>query len=105
MVKTRVCFLKQCNYCANPKTVNTAIIFGMLLCCEVKGNQMQDGKTARCNGFLALWLAVFSCGLISHLIGHCTIKMSKSNQSVHGFWIRTVNWAGLFKSRLTLIWG
>ena len=32
-----------------------------------------------------------ACGfLISHLIGHRTIKMSKSNQSVHGFWIRTV---------------
>ena len=37
-------------YYANPKTVNTPIIFGMLLFCEVKANQMQDGKTARCNG-------------------------------------------------------
>ena len=37
-------------YCANPKTVNTRIIFGILLCCEEKANQMQDGKTARCNG-------------------------------------------------------
>ena len=32
-----------------------------------------------------------ACGfLISYLIGHCTIEMSKSNQSIHGFWIRTV---------------
>ena len=37
-------------YCVNPKTVNTRIIFGILLCCEEKANQMQDGKTARCNG-------------------------------------------------------
>ena len=30
-----------------------------------------------------------ACGfLISYLIGHRTIKVSKSNQSVHGFWIR-----------------
>ena len=36
-------------YCANPKTVNTRIIFGILLCCEEKANQMPDGKTARCN--------------------------------------------------------
>ena len=28
---------------------------------------------------------------MSYLIGHCTIEMSKSNQSVHGFWICTVN--------------
>ena len=40
------------HYCANLKTVNTTIIisFGMLLFCEVKANQMQDGKTASCNG-------------------------------------------------------
>ena len=37
-------------YCVNPKTVNTRIIFGILLCCKEKANQMQDGKTARCNG-------------------------------------------------------
>ena len=41
---------KRESYCANPKTVNTRIIFGILLCCEEKANQMQDGKTARCNG-------------------------------------------------------
>ena len=29
-------------YCANPKTVNTRIIFGMLLCWEEKANQTQD---------------------------------------------------------------
>ena len=49
-----------CYYCANPKPVNTRIISGMLLCCEEKANQMQ----------------------ISYLIGHCTFKMSKSNQSM-----------------------
>ena len=32
------------NYCANPKTVNTRIISGMLLCCEEKANQVQDEK-------------------------------------------------------------
>ena len=37
----------QIFYCANPKTVNTRIIFGILLCCKEKANQMQDGKTAR----------------------------------------------------------
>ena len=36
--------------CANPKTVNTRIISGMLLCCEEKANQMQDEKTASCSG-------------------------------------------------------
>ena len=50
---------------------------------------------------LALWLAVLSCGLISHLIGHRTIKMSKSNQSVHGFGIRTVSTVSNFKSLMT----
>ena len=67
-------------YSANPKTVNTRIISGMLLCCEEKANQTHVEKTA-------------SFGLrflISYLIGYCTIKMPKSNQSVHGFWIRTV---------------
>lgn len=29
--------------------------------------------------------AVLSCGLVSHLNGHHTIKMSESNQSVYGF--------------------
>ena len=37
-------------YCANPKSVNTRIIFGMLLCCKEEANQMQEGKTASCNG-------------------------------------------------------
>ena len=36
-------------YCANPKTVNTRIISGMLFCCEDKANQMQDEKTASYN--------------------------------------------------------
>ena len=51
-----------------------------------KANQMQDRKNASCN-------VNELCGLgflISYLIGHCTIKMSKSNQSVHDFWICTV---------------
>ena len=34
-------------------------------------------------------LILVACGLISHLIGHCIIKMSKSNQRVHGFRICT----------------
>ena len=58
----------------------------MILCGEEKANQMQDEKNTSCNGN---WL----CGMrfvISYLIGHHTIKMSKSDQSVHGFWIRTV---------------
>ena len=37
-------------YCANPKTVTTRIISGMLLCCEEKAKQMQDEKTTSCNG-------------------------------------------------------
>ena len=73
-------------YCANPKTVNSRIISGMLLCCEEKANQMQDEKTANCKGNQFCGLRFFICSLI----GHRTIKMSKSNQSVHGFWIRTV---------------
>ena len=32
-------------YCVNPKTMNTRIIPGMLLCCKEKANQMQDEKT------------------------------------------------------------
>ena len=40
----------EVTYCANPKTVNTRIISGKLLCCEEKTNQMQDEKTASCNG-------------------------------------------------------
>lgn len=73
-------------YCASPKTVNTRITSGMLLCCKEYANQVQDGKAARFNSnySVALWLAVFPCGLISHLIGHHTFKMSKLNQSVHG---------------------
>ena len=39
-----------CVYCANPKTVNTRIFFGMLLRCEEKANKMQDENTASCNG-------------------------------------------------------
>ena len=31
-------------YCANPKTVNTRIISGMLLCCEEKANQIRIEK-------------------------------------------------------------
>ena len=84
-----ICSLPQLQYnyyCANPKTVNTRIISRMLLSCEEKANQMQDEKTASCNGN---WLCVLRF-VISYLIGHHTIKMSKSNQSVHGFWIRTV---------------
>ena len=65
----------------NPKTVNTRIISGMLLCCEEKANQMQDEKTTSCNGN---WICGLRC-LMTYLI-----EMSKSNQSVHGFWIRTV---------------
>ena len=34
------------HYCANPKTVNTRIISGKLLCCEEKANQVQDEKSA-----------------------------------------------------------
>ena len=30
--------------------MNTRIISGTLLCCEEKANQMQDEKTASCNG-------------------------------------------------------
>ena len=45
-------------YCANLKTVNARIIFGTLLCCKEKANQMQDGKTGRSNGKLALWLVI-----------------------------------------------
>ena len=67
--------------------MNTRIISGMLLCCEEKASQMQGEKPASSNGVV----------LISYLIGHRTIKMSKSNQSVYGFWIRTVN-TKLFKS-------
>ena len=75
----------------NPKIVNTRsvtvncrVISGMLLCCTEKANQMQEEK--RCNGNELCGLRFF----ISYLIGHRMIKMSKSNQSVHGFWIRTV---------------
>ena len=81
------CFCKSSLfYCANPKIMNTRIISGMLLCCEEKANQMQDENTASFNSnkICGLWF------LISYLIGHRTIKMSKSNQSVHGFWIHTV---------------
>ena len=40
----------QVYYCVNPKTVNTRIIPGMLLCYGEKASQMQDQKTAGCNG-------------------------------------------------------
>ena len=66
--------------------MNTRIISGMLLCCEEKANQMQGEKTASCNGNYLCGLRFF----ISYVIGYRTIKMSKSNQRVHGFWIRTV---------------
>ena len=66
--------------------MNTRIISGMLLCCEEKARQTQDEKNASCNGNLLCRLRF----LMSYLIGHRTIEMSKSNQSVHGFWIRTV---------------
>ena len=45
-----LCFSTKTVYCANPKTVNTRIISGMLLCCEEKANQMQDEKTVSCSG-------------------------------------------------------
>ena len=61
-------------YCVNPKTVDTRNIPGMSLCCEEKEIEKLCG----------LWF------LISYLIRHRTIKMSESNKSVHGFWIRTV---------------
>ena len=69
--------------------MNTRKISGMLLCWEEKANQTQDEKTASCNGNLLCRLRF----LISYLIGHRTITMPKSNQSVHGFWIRTVKHA------------
>ena len=65
----------------------------MLLCWEEKANQTQDERTARCNGNLLCRLRF----LIFYLIGHHTIKMSKSNQSVHGFWICTVSFATSLK--------
>ena len=73
-------------YCASPKTVNTRITSGMLLCCKGKANQMQDEKAASCNSNQLCGLRF----LISYMIGHRTIKISKSNQSVHSFWIHTV---------------
>ena len=87
-------------YCANPKTVNTRIIFGMLLCWEEKANQTQDEKTASCNGNLLCRLRF----LISYLIGHRTIEMSKSNQSVHGFWIHTLSCRNNFANLNTSTW-
>ena len=33
------------HYCANPKTMNTGIVPGMLLCCNEKANQIQDEKS------------------------------------------------------------
>ena len=47
---------------------------------------MPDEKNVSSNGNQLCGLRF----LISYLIGHRTIKMSKSNQSVHGFWIHTV---------------
>ena len=43
-----------------------------------------------------------ACGLISHLIGRRTMKMVKSNQSVHGFWICKVKFQ-FYKIRLYLL--
>ena len=48
------------SYCANLQTVNTTIIFGMLLFCKVKANQMQDGTVTSfvaCGFFLWFDLA------------------------------------------------
>ena len=64
--------------------MNTRIISGMSLRFEEKANQMQDVTV------ISFVVCVFSCGLISHPIGHCRNLRSKTNHSVHGFWIRTV---------------
>ena len=58
----------------NPKTENTNTISAMVLRYEEKPIRSKMKHMQ-----LSLRLA-FSCGLISHLIGHHTIKMSKSNQ-------------------------
>ena len=67
-------------YCANLKSMNSRFFSEMLLCCEEKANQMQDEKTASCNGNQLCGLQFFD--LLSDS-GHCTIKMSKSNQHVN----------------------
>ena len=54
--------------------MNSRIISGMLLCCEEKANQMQDEKSASCNGNSLCDLRF----LMSYLIGDRTIEMSKS---------------------------
>jgi len=55
--------------CANPGATKTRIISGIFLCCEVKANQMLDEKPQPV-AIIRFVAAVFSCGLISHLIGH-----------------------------------
>ena len=58
----------------------------MLLCYKEKATQMQDEKTTSCNCNLLCRLRF----LIFYLIDHITIKITKSNQSVHEIWIHTV---------------
>ena len=67
--------------------VTTRIISGMLCVTRKKPIRCKIKKTESCNGNLHCRLRF----LISYLIGPRTIKMSKSNQSVHGFWIHTVS--------------
>ena len=59
------------------KPCDTGIISGMLLCCEEKRKkaiQVQDEKKAQAERVISLRFVffLFSCGLISHLIGHHT---------------------------------
>ena len=49
-IRSKSVLLNVFTACANPKTVNTRIISGMLLCCEEKANQVQDEKTTSGNG-------------------------------------------------------
>ena len=46
----------------------------MLLCCEEKANQMQDKKPQVVTVITLKFVFVFQMVLISHLIGHRTIK-------------------------------
>ena len=55
-------------YCANPGATNTRIIFGILYS-EVRANQMLDKKSQPV-AIIRFVACSFSCGLISHLIGH-----------------------------------
>ena len=68
----------------NAKIMNARIVSGFFLCVCHKGkaSRCKVKKKVQAVGVItvALWLAFFSCGLISHPIGHHTIKMSKSNQ-------------------------